>query len=194
MRELDETDREILRLLLTDARRPYSEIADAVGLSAPAVSDRIDRLREVGLIRRFTVDLDRTLLEGGTRVLLTVTAVPGRAEALAAALSAADQVEHLFRTADDRLVCTATVGDPDGALGEWVDLADVREYDLRPLTEAAWTPRVGGTDLAPACDECGNTVTAEGESVALDGDTYRFCCENCRAAFVDRYERVQEGA
>ena len=40
MRDIDDTDRELLRLLLEDARRPYSELAEAVDLSPPAVSDR----------------------------------------------------------------------------------------------------------------------------------------------------------
>jgi len=194
MRGLDDTDREILRLLLSDARRPYSEIAEEVDLSAPAVSDRVDRLRETGLVRRFTLDLDRELLEGGTRVLVTVEAAPGTGPSLQRELAAAEAVEHVFRTADDRLACTATVPDTDGVLGEWVDLADVRDYDLRPLADESWTPRLGGSELAPACEECGNTVTREGESVALDGEVHHFCCENCREAFVDRYERLREGA
>ena len=41
MRGLDDTDREILRLLLENGRKPYREIASAVDLSAPAVSDRV---------------------------------------------------------------------------------------------------------------------------------------------------------
>ena len=43
MRGIDDTDREILRLLTDDARRPCRDIADAVGLSPPAVADRIAR-------------------------------------------------------------------------------------------------------------------------------------------------------
>ena len=50
MHGLDDTDREILRLLLEDGRRPYREIASEVELSAPAVSDRVERLRELGLL------------------------------------------------------------------------------------------------------------------------------------------------
>lgn len=194
MRGLDDTDREILRLLLADARRPYSEIAEEVDLSAPAVSDRVDRLRETGLVRRFTLDIDRELLEGGSRVLVTIEATPGRGPDLQRALAAVEEVEHLFRTADDRLVCIATVTDGDGAVAEWVDLADVRDYDLRPLADESWTPRLGGSELAPACEECGNTVTREGESVTLDGEVHHFCCENCLESFVDRYERLREGA
>lgn len=194
MRGLDDTDREILRLLLADARRPYSELAEEVDLSAPAVSDRVDRLREAGLVRRFTLDIDRELLEGGSRVLVTVEAAPGRGPALQRTLADVEAVEHVFRTADDRLVCTATVTDADGAVTEWVDPADLREYDLRPLADESWTPRLGGSELAPACEECGNTVTPEGESATLDGEIHHFCCENCRDAFVDRYEQLREGA
>ena len=180
MRGLDDTDREILRLLLADARRPYSDIAEQVDLSAPAVSDRVERLREQGLIRRFTLDVDREMLDRGAPVLVTIRAEPGRGSALADTLVEADPIEHVFRTADDRLVATATIADADGALSEWLDPDAVQQYD-----EA---------DLAPACDECGNTVTVEGESERLDGDVYHFCCESCRGAFVDRYERMRERA
>jgi len=65
MRTLDETDREIIRLLLADARRPYSDIAERVDLSAPAVSDRVDRLREVGVIQGFTLRIDGDALSDG---------------------------------------------------------------------------------------------------------------------------------
>jgi DNA-binding Lrp family transcriptional regulator len=58
MRDLDETDLEILSLLAEDARRPFSEIGERVGLSGPAVSDRVTRLEETGVIQGFTVDVD----------------------------------------------------------------------------------------------------------------------------------------
>ncbi|WP_245180805.1 Lrp/AsnC family transcriptional regulator [Haloarcula amylovorans] len=65
MRDLDETDLEILQLLMSNARRPYSDIADIVGLSAPAVSDRVARLQEMGIINRFTLDVDGSQLRKG---------------------------------------------------------------------------------------------------------------------------------
>ncbi len=196
MRGLDDTDREIIRLLAEDARRPYSDIAEAVDLSAPAVSDRVDRLREMGLLRRFTVDLDRSLLREGVPVLVTLTARPGTAADLGEALSDTDAVESVFRTVDDRLVCTAVVpeADPEGVLGDALDGEEVREYDVRLLADREWTPRVGSAEFAPTCVECGNTVTREGETERLDGDVYHFCCGSCRAAFVEQYERIQEGA
>ncbi|MFW6449287.1 MAG: Lrp/AsnC family transcriptional regulator, partial [Halobacteriota archaeon] len=56
MSDLDDLDLEILELLIDDARRPYSDIADAVDVSGPTVSDLVDRLVDRGVIRRFTVD------------------------------------------------------------------------------------------------------------------------------------------
>lgn len=196
MRGLDETDREILNLLLTDGRRPFSDIADRVGLSAPAVSDRVDRLQEIGLLRQFTVDLDRSMLREGVPLLLDVRAQPGRAGDLGAAFRESEAVEHVFTTADERLVVTATVpeGDVEGLLADAVDLDAVAEYEVDLLTDREWRPGIGAAELAPSCAECGNTVTAEGETTRLDGDVYHFCCDSCATQFVDQYERLQEGA
>jgi Transcriptional regulators len=69
---LDETDIQILELLVEDARRSYTDIAQVVNLSPPAVSDRIDRLSESGVIRRFTVELDRSQLRAGVPLLVTL--------------------------------------------------------------------------------------------------------------------------
>ncbi|MFC6754168.1 Lrp/AsnC family transcriptional regulator, partial [Halorubrum tibetense] len=80
MRTLDETDREILRLLLADARRPFSDIAERVDLSAPAVSDRVDRLREAGVIEGFTLRVDADGLSTGVEALVTLDVAPADAE------------------------------------------------------------------------------------------------------------------
>lgn len=196
MRGLDDTDREILRMLAEDARRPYSDIAEAVDLSAPAVSDRVDRLREVGLLRRFTVDLDRSLLREGIPVFVSLTLRPGTGSEVSQALATADAVGSVFRTVDDRVVCTATVpeGDIEGTLADVLDRDAVRDYDVRLLADRAWTPGFDTAELAPGCVECGNTVTREGETEQLDGDVYHFCCGSCRDAFVEQYEELSKGA
>ena len=58
LHDLDAKDREILALLEDDGRRPNSEIARLTNLSAPTVAERIARLRDIGVIRGFTVDID----------------------------------------------------------------------------------------------------------------------------------------
>ena len=196
MYTLDETDREILRLLLTDARRPYSDIAERVGLSAPAVSDRVDRLREVGVIEGFTLRVDGDALSTGLTVLATLSVPPADADRVHGAVAAHERVEHAFLTADGEVTVTARVdaGDVRGLVDEAVGLDAVRELSVRVLDAHDWSPAVGDADLALDCVECGNTVTAEGESARVDGTLYHFCCGSCRENFERRFDRIEEGA
>jgi len=52
---MDDIDRRILDTLRRDARTPYTEIADAIGVSEGTVRNRVDNLVEAGVIERFTV-------------------------------------------------------------------------------------------------------------------------------------------
>src|SRR4026209_1259254 len=56
--DLDVKDREILAQLEADARRSVSEIGRLTGLSAPTVTERIARLRDIGVIRRFATQIN----------------------------------------------------------------------------------------------------------------------------------------
>lgn len=56
---LDATSRRILRILVADARATYQAIADDVGLSRPAVMERVKRLEESGHILGYSARLDR---------------------------------------------------------------------------------------------------------------------------------------
>ncbi|MFW5964574.1 MAG: AsnC family transcriptional regulator [Natronomonas sp.] len=196
MRDLDETDRRLLRLLLEDGRRPYSDLAEAVGLSAPAVSDRIDRLRELGVVERFTVDIDRSRLRDGVRVAVTLDVTPGETMAVREALGSIDGVEHVFATADSRLFVVASVpdGDVERHLTAAFDTGAIEDLSVSPLVGADWHPALGEATLGLECAECGNTVTSEGVTATLDGERYEFCCGSCEARFVKRYEELKEGA
>ena len=56
--ELDDQDLNILTHLLSDGRAPAAQIADRIGLSRPAVADRIEKLERNGVIRGHTVVVD----------------------------------------------------------------------------------------------------------------------------------------
>jgi len=55
---MDEIDRAILRRLKEDARVSFRDLAEAVGLSANAVAERVRRLVASGTIRGFRADID----------------------------------------------------------------------------------------------------------------------------------------
>ncbi|MDT0323359.1 Lrp/AsnC family transcriptional regulator [Streptomyces millisiae] len=51
---IDDLDRKIVAALIANARTSFAEIGAAIGLSAPAVKRRVDRMREAGVITGFT--------------------------------------------------------------------------------------------------------------------------------------------
>jgi Lrp/AsnC family transcriptional regulator, leucine-responsive regulatory protein len=72
---LDDVNRRLLELLTEDPRRTAAELARLVGMSAPAVRERIARLEETGVIRGYRLDVDPAAL--GLPVTAWVRVRPG---------------------------------------------------------------------------------------------------------------------
>ena len=188
-RQLDETDLAIVELLAADARRSFRDIADHVDLSPPAVSDRVDRLCEQGIIRRFTVDLDRSVLQGRTSVLIEVRPASGETGDTFQALVSLDGVEHVFQTADGEVFAYANA--PVDGVGPWLETAlegvAVRDKSVRLVDAYEWQPTTDRATFALACVVCGNDVGSDGVTAAFDGEPKAFCCPSCEARYRDEY-------
>jgi len=112
--QLDDTDLNIVELLLQDARRTYGDIGDRVGLSAPAVKRRVDRLEEVGVITGYTAVVDHDLLGQPLEAFIELRFAAGvRVDAIANIANDMSEVRSVFTTA----------GDPDALV--WVRVRDV---------------------------------------------------------------------
>ena len=74
---VDEFDLALLDALAADARLSKRALARIVGMSPPAVADRIERLERAGVIRGYRVDVDWAALGYPVVVYLAVTAGPG---------------------------------------------------------------------------------------------------------------------
>ncbi|MEV5747607.1 Lrp/AsnC family transcriptional regulator [Actinoallomurus sp. NPDC052308] len=59
---LDDIDRRIVACLLENARASFAQVGDEVGLSAPAVKRRVDRLRHDGVITGYAAVVDPSAL------------------------------------------------------------------------------------------------------------------------------------
>ncbi len=70
MTTLDDIDRELVRLLVSDARLTYQQLAQAVHLSANSTADRVRRLRSGGIVAGYHAELDLARL-GRTLVAVT---------------------------------------------------------------------------------------------------------------------------
>ncbi|MFD5429886.1 Lrp/AsnC family transcriptional regulator, partial [Streptomyces sp. NPDC127084] len=71
---LNDLDERIVHALAEDARRSYADIGSLVGLSAPAVKRRVDRLRADGAITGFTVRVDPAALGWETEGFIEIYA------------------------------------------------------------------------------------------------------------------------
>ena len=60
--DLDGIDIELVDLLLQDGRQTLAELGKTVGLSAPAVKRRLDRLEDEGVITGYTAKVDHAKL------------------------------------------------------------------------------------------------------------------------------------
>jgi DNA-binding Lrp family transcriptional regulator len=69
---LDDLDRRIVAQLLEHGRASYAQVGDRVGLSAPAVKRRVDRLRADGVITGFAAIVDPAALGWTTEAFIEI--------------------------------------------------------------------------------------------------------------------------
>lgn len=60
--EIDEIDRKILSILMKDANKPYTKIADEVHVSGGTVHVRMKKLAQMGIVRGASLDIDYSKL------------------------------------------------------------------------------------------------------------------------------------
>ena len=99
--ELDATDLRILDLLQENCKRPLAAIGEKVGLSAPAVTERIHKLEQAGIVTGYVALLD------GRKLGIDVTAFIGVAIGHPRAI---DSFERGIEGLDDVLECHHVTG------------------------------------------------------------------------------------
>jgi Lrp/AsnC family leucine-responsive transcriptional regulator len=76
--ELDKISWSIIRSLQENARASYADIGREVGLSAPAVAERMQKLEEAGIINGYHINLDYEKTGYALKAFITFTAHSGK--------------------------------------------------------------------------------------------------------------------
>jgi len=100
----DRTDLELLRILRKDSRTTLQDIAVQVGVSPTTCWTRIKRLEASGVIRRYTIDIDESLLGYHDTVMVQVTLESHTDETLykfGRALAAIPEVQEAYLVSGD---------------------------------------------------------------------------------------------
>ena len=110
--DLDETDRSLLIELQEDARLSLAELGRRVGLSPPAVAERVRRLTDEGVIRGFRTDVDPRALGYALSAIVRIRPAPRQLAKVADLARATPEVVECHRiTGEDCFFLKAHVRD-----------------------------------------------------------------------------------
>lgn len=111
---LDAVDARLLDILARDARTSLAQLARAVGLSPPSVSERIARLEEAGVIEGYTLAIDPKALGLPIAAWLRIRPVPGQLHTVAEILQGLPEVVECDRvTGEDCFIARVHLGSVD---------------------------------------------------------------------------------
>jgi Lrp/AsnC family transcriptional regulator, leucine-responsive regulatory protein len=109
---LDDTDRRIVAEVQADGRVTMAELGRRVGLSAPAVTERLQRLEQRGVIRGYHADVDPRALGLSLGAVVRIRPSPGQLQNVAEAAVATPEVVECTRiTGEDCYIMRANVRD-----------------------------------------------------------------------------------
>jgi Lrp/AsnC family transcriptional regulator, leucine-responsive regulatory protein len=121
-RDLDQVDREIVRLVSAHGRMTHEEIARRVHVSRPAVYERVKRLERDGVILGYRAVVDWSALDLGLCAFVSVQADHDRFGAV---------VERLFEVS----ASGAMVEECHRVTGQWCALLKVRAASTMALQQ-----------------------------------------------------------
>jgi Lrp/AsnC family transcriptional regulator, leucine-responsive regulatory protein len=109
---LDPTNRRLLRELQDDARLTIAELGRRVGLSSPAVSERLQRLERDGVIRGYRADIEPLALGLALTTIIRIRPAPGQLQNVAKLAERTPEVVECHRiTGEDCYFIKAHVRD-----------------------------------------------------------------------------------
>src|SRR3954447_17945008 len=140
---LDATNRSLLAALQADARLSLAELGRRVGLSSPAVAERLGRLERDGVIRGYRADIDPRALGYALSAVIRVRPAPRQIGAVAKRAQETPEVVACDRiTGDDCFVLRAHVCDVDH-LEEVIDRFTVFGQTTTSIVQSSPVPGRG---------------------------------------------------
>jgi Lrp/AsnC family leucine-responsive transcriptional regulator len=121
---LDDVNRRLLALLDEDPRRTAADLARRVGMSPPAVRERIARLEQSGVIRGYRLDVDPAALGLPVTAWVRVAPGPGQLPRIAELAARVPEVAECHRISGEDCfllrVHVAAIEDLEGVLDRFL--------------------------------------------------------------------------
>jgi Lrp/AsnC family leucine-responsive transcriptional regulator len=108
--ELDDKDLRILEALQANARVPLSKLGRSIGLSQPAISERVQRLEDAGIIRGYGARIDARALGLGLTAIVRLRTTNDQVKACFKKFGEIPQIIEIYRvTGEDCFVLKVLV-------------------------------------------------------------------------------------
>lgn len=104
--KLDDIDKKILEVIQKDGRITNTKLASMIGISQPAMLERVRRLEASGVISGYTATLDREKIGLGVMVFVSVSLALHQ-------LSSVDKIKKKIASFPEVLECYQISGDDD---------------------------------------------------------------------------------
>jgi Lrp/AsnC family transcriptional regulator, leucine-responsive regulatory protein len=146
---LDATNRKLLEELQADARLSLAELGRRVGMSSPAVAERLKRLEREGVITAYRAEVDPRKLGYGLGVAIRIRPAPRQLAQVAELARQTPEVVECHRvTGDDCYLLTAYVRDVEH-LEAVIDEFAAYGQTTSSVMQSSPVPRRGLAPLAP---------------------------------------------
>lgn len=118
--KIDSIDKQILTILQQDAQITNVELAGKIGISPPAMLERVKRLEKNGIIKRYVAIVDPMKVSKGIFAIVSVSLSAHQ-------LSSIDQFTRQIKKLDEVLECYHVAGDEDFILK--IAVSSIEEYE-----------------------------------------------------------------
>jgi len=181
--KLDRIDLDIISLLVENSRLSVTEIANRLGISRPTVRERIKRMVNEGIIKKFTVVLDDSLFRELTVIFQFK---PSNLDRL---------IEKLMNKPEITQLYLVSGGETLFGIGKYESLDRLKEdvYEmfesgenfsfyiaLKKLKDEVFIPVLA---FNINCDYCGKEITENPIKYTLYNRNFYFCCKTCLSNF-----------
>jgi DNA-binding Lrp family transcriptional regulator len=195
--KLDKTDVKILTILQSDARKSFREIAKELEISTPTISNKINSLENVGVIKGYGADIDTESL-GETSIILIVKCSPSDLNDVAKQLDDLENVTEVYILSNSKIFSKVTMINPlevNNFLSNLTSIKNILEYEYYSIINTIKeSPRAiirENLSIVLNCYYCKKPMQDEPVKLKLDGKTHYLCCNTCAKQFKKKYENLK---
>lgn len=110
--KIDQLSAQILQCLQQNARISFTEIGKKVGLTSPAVAERVKKMEDLGIIENYGVTVSYAKLGFQLRAIITLRAFVGKLRPFLSKVDSFEEVINCYRiTGNENIIMEVVIKD-----------------------------------------------------------------------------------